>query len=180
MKNARITRRNLLKGAAAAFAAPYVITSSALGNADQPPASDRVTLGHIGVGGRGTDLLNGFLRCKGVQSVAAADAYKSRREAAAAKMKGTAYADFRELLARSDIDGVVIATPDHWHVPLANYAARAGKDAYVEKPLGVTIEEDVGCGKLFKERGRIFQYGTQQRSSAHCRIACAPISRPNL
>ncbi len=173
MKRTELSRRSLLKGAAAAVvAAPYVITSSALGNADTPPASDRVTLGHIGVGGRGTGLLHGFLQCKGVQSVAAADAYKSRREAAAALIKGQAYADFRELLARPDIDGVVIATPDHWHVPLANYAARAGKDAYVEKPLGVTIEEDLLCRKLFQERGRIFQYGTQQRSSQHCRFGC--------
>ena len=173
MKRTELSRRSLLKGAAAAaVAAPYVMTSTALGNADTPPASERVTLGHIGVGGRGSGLLSGFLNCKGVQCVAAADPYKSRREAAAAKMKGQAYADFRELLARPDIDGVVIATPDHWHVPLAMYAARAGKDAYVEKPLGVTIEEDLRCGKLFKERGRIFQYGTQQRSSQHCRFGC--------
>jgi glucose-fructose oxidoreductase len=172
MKRTQVSRRSLLKAAAAAVAAPYVITSTALGNAEQAPASERVTLGHIGVGGRGTGLLHGFLNCKGVQSVAAADAYKSRREAAATLMKGQAYADFRELLARPDIDGVVIATPDHWHVPLANYAARAGKDAYVEKPLGVTVEEDLLCGKLFKERSRIFQYGTQQRSSQHCRFGC--------
>lgn len=173
MNHSQITRRRLLKGAAAAaIAAPYVITSTALGNADTPPASDRVTLGHIGVGGRGTSLLHGFLNCKGVQSVAAADAYKSRREAAAALMKGKAYADFRELLARKDIDGVVIATPDHWHVPAANAAIRAGKDVYVEKPLGVTIEEDLLCRKLCREHGRMFQYGTQQRSSAHCRFGC--------
>ena len=66
-------------------------------------------------------------------------------------MKGKAYADFRELLARDDIDAVVVATPDHWHVPVAVMAARAGKDAYVEKPLGVTIEEDLLCRKVFSE-----------------------------
>ena len=65
-----------------------------------------------------------------------ADAYKDRREAYARLIKGKAYADFRELLARNDIDAVVIATPDHWHVPIAIAAARAKKDAYVEKPLG--------------------------------------------
>jgi hypothetical protein len=173
MTQIRLSRRSLLKGAAAAaVTAPYVITSTALGNADTPPASERVTLGHIGVGGRGTGLLQGFLNCKGVQSVAAADAYKSRREAAATMMKGKAYADLRELLARTDIDGVVIATPDHWHVPAANAAIRAGKDVYVEKPLGVTIEEDLVCQKLLKEHGRVFQYGTQQRSSNHCRFGC--------
>jgi predicted dehydrogenase len=167
-----VSRRNFLKYASAAAAAPYVITSTALGNADTPPASDRITLGHIGVGGRGTDLLRGFLQCKDCQSVAAADAYASRRNNAAAMMKGKAYADFRELLARDDIDAVVIATPDHWHVKLAILAARAGKDAYVEKPLGVSIEEDLLCQQTFTEKKRIFQYGTQQRSMSHCHFGC--------
>ena len=85
---------------------------------------------------------------------------------------GKAYADFRELLARKDIDAVVIATPDHWHVPLAIAAARAGKDAYVEKPLGISIEQDLACRKVFQENSRIFQYGTQQRSCGHCRFGC--------
>jgi hypothetical protein len=66
----------------------------------------------------------------------------------------------------------VIATPDHWHVPIAMAAARAGKDAYVEKPLGVSIEEDLACRRLFREKKRIFQYGTQQRSLEHCRFGC--------
>ncbi|NLE61026.1 MAG: Gfo/Idh/MocA family oxidoreductase, partial [Planctomycetes bacterium] len=65
-----------------------------------------------------------------------------------------------------------IATPDHWHVPIAMAAARAGKDAYVEKPLGVSIEQDLACRKLFREKKRIFQYGTQQRSLKHCRFGC--------
>lgn len=172
MKRGHLSRRDLLKGAAAGAVVPYAITTAALGDEKTPPASERVTLGHIGVGNRGRSLLRGFLNCKGAQSVAAADAYKSRREAAAAMMKGKAYADFRELLQRDDIDAVVIATQDHWHVPIANRAARAGKDAYVEKPLGVTIEEDLLCKKLFKENNRIFQYGTQQRSSNHCRYGC--------
>jgi hypothetical protein len=168
----RVSRRSFLKCASAAAAAPYVITSTALGNADTPPASDRITLGHIGVGGRGTDLLRGFLQCKDCQSVAAADAYASRRNNAAAMMKGKAYADFREVLARDDIDAVVVATPDHWHVKLAILAARAGKDAYVEKPLGVSIEEDLLCQQTFTEKKRIFQYGTQQRSMSHCHFGC--------
>lgn len=172
MLEARISRRRALHALAAATAAPAVIPSTALGNADTPPPSERVTLGHIGVGNRGRSLLRGFLNCKGAQSVAAADAYRSRRQAAAAMIKGKAYADFRELLARDDIDAVVVATPDHWHVPIANRAARAGKDAYVEKPLGVSIEEDLLCRKLFGEKGRIFQYGTQQRSMKHCRLGC--------
>ncbi len=169
MKMSRFTRRSFLKGAAAA---PYVITSAALGTQDTPPASERVALGHIGVGNRGRTLMRGFMRCQGAQCVAVSDAYKSRRDGCAAMIKGKAYADFRELLAREDIDAVVVATQDHWHVPIAVAAAKAGKDAYVEKPLGISVEQDLLCGKLFEERKRIFQYGTQQRSSAHCRFGC--------
>jgi hypothetical protein len=149
-----------------------MLTSTALGDADKPPASERVTLGHIGVGNRGQGLLKGFLQCKGAQSVAVADAYRDRREEIARKIGGKAYADFRELLARKDIDAVVIATPDHWHVPMAMAAARAGKDAYVEKPLGLTVEQNLVCRKLFREKKRVFQYGTQQRSMTHCRFGC--------
>ncbi len=167
-----ISRRRALKNLTAGAIAPYVITSTALGNDQTPAASERITLGHIGIGNRGRSLLRGFFNCHGAQSVAVADAYKSRRKAAATMIKGQAYADFRELLASDDIDAVVIATPDHWHVPIANRAARAGKDAYVEKPLGVTIEEDLLCRRTFQENKKIFQYGTQQRSSKHCRFGC--------
>ena len=172
MSKSVLSRRHLFQAAAAAVAAPYVITSTALGNAETPPASERVTLGHIGVGNQGGYLFRCFQGCKGCQSVAVADAYKDRREAFAKMCKGTAYADFRELLARNDIDAVIIATPDHWHVPIAIAAARAKKDAYVEKPLGVTIEEDLAGLKAFRDNDRIFQYGTMQRSSAHCRFGC--------
>jgi glucose-fructose oxidoreductase len=172
MSSSRFDRRTLLKATAAA--APYVITSAALGNADTPPASQRVTLGHIGVGNEGGFLLSekAFQRCRGFQSLAVVDAYQDRRERYAHLIKGTAYGDFRELLDRRDVDAVVIATPDHWHVPIAMAAVRAKKDAYVEKPLGLSIEQDLACLKAFAESGRIFQYGTQQRSMSHCRFGC--------
>ncbi len=173
MNKQQLTRRRVLRTVAgSAIGLPYMITSSALGSADKAPASERVTIGHIGVGNRGKELLKGFLTCKDSQSVAVADAYSDRREAAAQTMRGKAHADFRELLARKDIDAVVIATPDHWHVPIAMAAARAGKDAYVEKPLGVSIEQNLACRQLFREKKRIFQYGTQQRSLEHCRFGC--------
>ncbi len=169
----RLTPRGFVQGAAAAaVAAPYVITSAALGNAEKPPASERVALGHIGVGNQGGTLFHCFQNCHGVQSVAVADAYKDRREAYARACGGKPYADFRDLLARNDIDGVVIATPDHWHVAIANAAARAKKDAYVEKPLGLTLAQDLACRKVFQENQRVFQYGTMQRSSDHCRLGC--------
>jgi hypothetical protein len=101
-----------------------------------------------------------------------ADAYKDRREACARMIRGTAYRDFHEILARPDIDAVVVATPDHWHVPIAIAAALAKKDAYIEKPLGVSIEQDLACLKVFTENNRVFQYGTMQRSLAHCRFGC--------
>jgi glucose-fructose oxidoreductase len=173
VKKATLSRRSVLKGlAATTFGVPLAISSTALGDDKTAPAGERVTLGHIGVGVRGRELFQEFTRCKGFQSVAVADAYSDRREAHAALCGGKAHADFRELLDRKDVDAVVIATPDHWHVPLAIAAARAGKDAYVEKPLGISIEQDLLCRKVFQETKRVFQYGTQQRSSPHCRLGC--------
>jgi predicted dehydrogenase len=95
----------------------------------------------------------------------------------AAVCKGKAYADFQELLARDDIDAVYIATPDHWHVPIGILAAKAGKDVYIEKPLGVTLEQDLAIEKVLKQTGRIFQYGTQQRSIPHCWNGCELVRR---
>ncbi len=177
----KLNRRDALKAgsaaAAASFAAPYMITSTALGNADTPPASDRVTVGQIGAGRRGRQLFRGFFQNKGAQYVAVSDCYSDRRESMAKMVKGTAYQDFRELLERKDIDCVVVATPDHWHVPVAIMAAKSGKGAYVEKPLGLTIEQDLACEKAFGEAGTVFQYGTQQRSMAHCHKACELVRR---
>ena len=163
-----VTRRRFLAraagAAAAGIAAPAIVPSSALGNAKKAAPSDRVGLGHIGLGGRGGGLRH-IGRCRGAQSVASCDAYKSRRG------KG-GHRDFRELLARDDVDAVVVATPDHWHVPIAVAAAKAGKDMYVEKPLGVNIAQLQACREAVKRYGRVFQYGTQQRSSRHCRFGC--------
>ena len=133
------------------MAFPYVITTAALGNETKSAASERVTLGHIGVGNQGSYLFSQFQKLKGAESVAIADAYKDRRDHRAAQCGGKAYADFRELLARKDIDALVVATPDHWHVPIAIMAARAGKDCYVEKPLGICVEQDLLCRKVFQE-----------------------------
>jgi hypothetical protein len=109
--------------------------------------------------------------------VAAADCYADRREGTAAICKGTAYRDFRDLLERQDIDAVIIATPDHAHVPIGILAARAGKHVYIEKPLGVTVEQDLAIERVIQETGRIFQYGTQQRSLTHCWVGCELVRR---
>jgi len=175
MTRQKFTRRTLLKTAATAAGAaalPYLIPSSALGDERKAPPSERIVLGHIGVGARGRDLFRGFQLCETAQSVAVADCFSSRREAIAKECGGKAYTDFRELLADPKIDAVVVATPDHWHVPIANAAAKAKKHAYVEKPLAVSIEQNLACRKLFRENKLVFQYGTQQRSMAHCRFGC--------
>jgi hypothetical protein len=176
----RWTRRTFLKTAAAAAAAPVMITSSALGAPGQPPPSERVALGHIGVGGQGGGLLRGFLGLKEGRSVAVCDPIRKRREGAAARINKRygsqdckAYNDFRELIGRKDIDAVVIATPDHWHVPIGLEAVRNGKDVYIEKPLGISVKHDQVMREAVHRYGAVFQYGTQQRSfNTHCGFAC--------
>jgi len=172
---ASITRRRLLRQAAAAggalVAAPYVITSTALGAPGTAPASERVTIGLIGCGGRGSGVFRGLIGAGG-QPIAFSDAWKDRRERWAQQTGGTAYADFREMLARDDLDAVCIGSTDCWHVHHTVAAARAGKDTYTEKPLGVCLREDLVCRDVVRRYGRMFQYGTQQRSSAHCRFGC--------
>ena len=186
-----VTRRTFLKKAttmtSSVIAMPYVITSAALGNKKVPPASERITLGHIGVGGQGNWVLSGFLNLPNSQSVAVCDPFETRQNSTVAriehsyanrktdgKYKGCArYGDFRELLARDDIDGVVIATPDHWHVPIAVAAVRAGKDIYVEKPLGLSINQNKILRKTIARYGSVFQYGTHQRCfHTHCAFGC--------
>jgi glucose-fructose oxidoreductase len=169
-------------GATALF--PTIVPATVFG-ATAP--SQRVTLGHIGVGGQGSGLLGGFLGLPQGQSVAVCDPIEDRRAGAArqveqayAQQRGqgtypgcTPYNDFRELLAREDIEAVVVATPDHWHVPIAMAAVRAGKDVYVEKPLGLSVAQDKALRAAVHRYGAVFQYGTQQRSfSRHCGFAC--------
>jgi len=188
MNSKRISRRNVLRNAAASVGAalvlPGIVPRSVFG---ATPPSSRVVLGHIGVGGQGSGLLGGFLGLPQGQSVATCDPVKERREGQAALIdkhyasrsdkdtyKGCkAYNDFRELLARDDIDAVVIATPDHWHVPIALAAVKAGKDVYVEKPLGISVAQNKALREAVHRYGAVFQYGTQQRCfSTHCAFGC--------
>ena len=161
------TRRRFLTSSAA-FAAPLILGSRRASGADA--AGRVIRLGHIGVGGQGSALLQNFLSVKGARSVAIADPFRQRREAAGQKVKETQghepklYNDFRELLADPDIDAVIIATPDHWHVPIGLAALRAGKDIYLEKPLGHSLAQNKALLDACVKHDRIFQYGTQQRS----------------
>lgn len=167
----RPSRRRFLQSAAVATTAltfPTIVPSTVFG---QNAPSNRVNLAAIGTGGRGTDnCRHSFLPLKDVRILAAVDCYTSRREAFARMCNDAyaadvckAYADFRDVLARPDIDGVIISTPDHWHVPLAWYAANAKKDLYVEKPLGVAMSWSWKLREIVQRNNLVFQYGTQQR-----------------
>ena len=181
-RDGRHDRRRFLKRAARAsaiVAAPYVITSAALGTPDRPPASERVVTAYIGVGPRGTLNLREQLTCADAQVVAVCDVWRTRRVAAKKIVDGhygngdcKAYNDFREILDRGDIDAVGIATPDHWHVPMTVMAAKAGKDVCVEKPLGVSVQQDLTCREVIRRYDRVFQYGTEARAMAACRLGC--------
>jgi predicted dehydrogenase len=185
MKQARLTRRDFLKAAGALAAAPYVITSGALGAGDQPPASERIVCGHIGMGAQGGSLLGGFLGNPNAQSAAVCDPDKWRRDNAkqrADQRYGTrtdgpqggvmAYNDFRDLIARADIDAVVMAVPDHWHALISVAAMQAGKDVYCEKPLALTIKQGREMVNAARRYGRVFQTGTMQRSMPGFRQTC--------
>ncbi|HUT33855.1 MAG TPA: Gfo/Idh/MocA family oxidoreductase [Planctomycetota bacterium] len=173
-----LTRRAFLK-ATAAVAAPLVLPNTSFG------ANERVTMGLLGSGGQGSHDMRGFLGCPGLQVVAVCDVQESRRNAARTLVnnhysaraekdyKGCeAYNDFREVIARDDVDTVLIAPQDHWHAIMAIQAAEAGKDMYCEKPLGVSVQECQAIRDAIRRYGRVFQTGTQQRSDRKFRQAC--------
>jgi predicted dehydrogenase len=173
------SRRGFLKGTLAAVAAPMIVPSSVLGLNGQTPPSERIVVGCIGVGDRATYLLGSTLQQPDTHVVAMADVKQERREAAAKLINDTygnqdcaTYNEFEEVVSRDDIDAVIVGSCDHWHVLHALAAVRSGKDVYVEKPLGLTIEQDQVLRKAVVDHGRIFQFGTQQRSDENFRKAC--------
>ncbi|MBN2310290.1 MAG: Gfo/Idh/MocA family oxidoreductase [Candidatus Hydrogenedentes bacterium] len=185
-KSARLnacSRRGFLKRGAAATACavgfPYIVPASALGADGRTAPSNRIVLGFIGVGKQGRESHLASLRHHDdVQIVAVSDVESGRlaqckqiveesyaNKADRASFKGCeAYGDFRDLLAREDIDAVVVATPDHWHATVCILAAKAGKDIYCEKPLTRTIAEGRALVDAVERYGRVFQTGSQQRS----------------
>ncbi len=167
-------RRTFIKrslGAGSALAFPYLIPASALGLDGAVAPSARIVCGVIGTGGRGRHDLRWMLGEKDVQFVAVCDVRKSSRDQAKAEVDGrygntdcAAYRDFRELLARKEIDAVVIATGDRWHTPASILAMQAGKDIYCEKPGALTIAEGQALVAAGKSSARIFQTGAQRLS----------------
>lgn len=167
-----LSRRSLL--ALGAVTAPAFVRGRALGLEQVAAAGDRLTLGAIGFGPRCTYVLREVLKMPDVQCVAIADVQAGRRDAGKQLVDGhygtadcSTYRDFRELLARDDVDCVIVATGDRWHGPVSIAAAEAGKDVYCEKPCGLTIDVCRRIAETVRRTGRIFQAGTQRRSVAN-------------
>jgi len=185
-----LSRRGFLKRTAATAAAaagfPYVIPGRALGLDGAVAPSNRVTIGFIGIGKMAKGHLGSFLNDRDVQVMAICDVWKNQREEQAqramdhyAAREETAsyqgvdnYADYREMCARTDIDAMVIATPNQWHALGAVEAAASGKDIYLEKPLARTIGEGQAIVRAVRRYGRVLQVGSQQRSDTAFRFAC--------
>ncbi|MCA9213162.1 MAG: Gfo/Idh/MocA family oxidoreductase [Planctomycetales bacterium] len=165
--------------AAATIGAPLFVPGKALGLNGVVPPSDRITMGAIGIGNRGTYDLGCFLGEADTQFIAICDVKKKARDRAKASIDKTngntdceTYRDLRELLARDDIDAVLIATGPNWHATAATLAAKSGKDVYCEKPSTKNIQQSLDLAKVFRRTGRVFQAGTQRRNLPHFEFAC--------
>lgn len=170
-------RRSVFAAAGASF--PAIIPAHVLGQNGAKAPSKQTTIGFIGVGQRGTGLLKNLVAFPEARILAVCDTYRDRRERA----KGIVdkeyrnsdcamHGDFREVIARKDIDAVLIAAQDHWHALIAKAAAEAGKHIYCEKPLGVSVGQSRAIVDAVRKAGVVFQTGTQQRSEKNFRFAC--------
>ncbi len=187
MSSKGFDRRAFLKGLASAVAIPTLVGSRVLGQSGSVAPSDRINMGFVGLGGQGSGHLmggawtyvpGGYVAREDVQVMAVCDVRQERRTAAwqycnqvyAKRLNKPgydgvkAYNDFREVLARPDIDAVLLALPYHWAAPMSILAMRAGKDVYCEKPIAITVREAQVVVETARRYGRIYQAGTQQRS----------------
>lgn len=179
-----MNRRDFLKGLCGGtltvVGLPYIVPSSVLGSGGSVPSSEKVTMGFIGVGSMGGGHLRTFLGYEDVRAVAVCDLREAFRQKALERVSGRygdnngckAYGDFRELLAREDIDAVTVVTPEHWHALIGIEAARNGKDMYYEKPLSMCIADSKAVRSEVNRYNVVFQFGTQQRSDEKFRFAC--------
>ena len=190
-----LNRRQFIKKAAltaASLGIPSYIPASALGRGGAVSANERITLGFIGLGNKGFDgcwgsLLHSLIEYKNCQVLATCDVDRRfldrSKEFVDARYGNTdcgAYVDFRDLLARGDIDAVVIATPDHWHAIQTIEACKFGKDVYCEKPLSLTIQEARAMVNTARQYGRIVQTGSQSRSNPRIRFVCEAVKRGRI
>jgi len=174
-----VSRRGFL-GSAAAVAAPMVVPRHVLGDETSAAPSEKIVLGVVGPGKMmyGSHMPH-FLRMPEIQLVAVCDVDTTRREAGKKRVDDAygnsdcaAYNDYREILAREDVDAVACATPDHWHAMVILDSCKAGKDMYCEKPLTNNLMEAKAVMDAVKAAGIIFQTGSQQRASSNFRYAC--------
>lgn len=155
--------------------APLILPAAVLGRAGAVSPNGKIRLACIGVGGQGTSNMRAFLADERVQVVAICDVDGQHRDRAmelAKLTKADCFNDFREVLARSDVDAVMNATPDHWHSHIAIAAAQAGKDLYSEKPLGASVGEGRAICDAVSKNKRVLQCGTWRRSGLKVRMAC--------
>ncbi len=181
-----LSRRQFISTTALALAAPAIVPSSVFGQGDRPAPSNRITMGIVGCGWQGGSNMGAFLGQKNCQVVAVCDVDKNHLKGAAAEVNKRygnqdcqTYSDYRELMARKDIDTVMLALPDHWHELVAVEAANNGKDIYGEKPLARTIAEQQAMVQAVQKNQRIWQTGSWQRSERHFHYA-AEIVRNGL
>lgn len=189
-ENRRIDRRGFLKGAVGAGAGAalfHIVPASALGRDGKTAPSNRIVMGCIGLGGQGSGNMGAFLGQPDTQVVAVCDVDKNHLKGAKDSVDRhynntscTAYGDFRELLARTDLDAISLATPDHWHAVPAIMALNSGKDVYGEKPISHCLMEGRAMSDAQKKNGRIWQTGSWQRSQDHFRYACELVRNGRL
>jgi len=169
---ASLTRRQALKAGAAAIAVPTILPASVFG---KTPPSERIAVGVIGTGGKAWGGAHNLKGPGGCDIIALADPNRPNMKRYAKKFgvpAGRCFGDFRKLLALKEVDAVLVATPDHWHVLCSKAAAEAGKHVYCEKPLSNTIAEGRALVKAIDKAGVVFQHGTQLRSSIGSRRVC--------
>lgn len=174
-----MSRRTFLGGVGATLAAPYIIPSAAMGADGATAPSNKINIGVVGTGGQAGGLTENAIKHENTRIVALCDVDQGRLAEAKKKVDDyygdTACAthhDFRELLARDDIDAVIVATPDHWHALVCVEAARRGKDIYCEKPLTWSLGEGKAVVKAVQENKCVFQVGSMQRSNPNFKKAC--------
>lgn len=173
---ARQSRRAFLQHntlALASAALPQFLPQGVLAAAGKPGANDRIAVGFIGIGRQASALLDGLLKLPEARFVAVADVNLTRAREAATKHGAVAFRDFRRLLDRRDVDAVITATPEHWRLLICVGACQAGKDVYAEKPLSLTIREGRLIAQTARKYKRVFQVGSQQRSTWQNHAGCA-------
>ncbi|MBN1851506.1 MAG: Gfo/Idh/MocA family oxidoreductase [Pirellulales bacterium] len=174
MPHRRTSRRDFIRRVSvgtAGFAIPYWSTSSRVRASEPASKNDRPHIGAIGVGGRGSSILQQAAQFGDVVAICDVDRQFAQRAKAAYGGKPAIYGDYRKLLERDDIDVIINGTPDHWHTAINVAACKAGKDIYTEKPLTLTIDEGKILRDVVEQTGRIVQVGTQQRSEEHFQLA---------